>query len=96
MLTDEQNARLTQVGPGTPMGELLRRYWHPVAPSSQLSEPGTRLIRALGEELVLYRVQLPFGVQPAPLLHRRHLLHVGDALGVGQLRLEVAEVVELF
>ena len=31
MLTQEENDRLTQVGPGTPMGELLRRYWQPVA-----------------------------------------------------------------
>src|SRR5215217_2663936 len=30
MLTAEQNAELTRVGPGTPMGELLRRYWYPV------------------------------------------------------------------
>ena len=31
MLSEEKNRRLTQVGPGTPMGELLRRYWWPVA-----------------------------------------------------------------
>ena len=29
--TQEQNDRLTQVGPGTPMGNLMRRYWQPVA-----------------------------------------------------------------
>jgi len=31
MLTVEQNEELTRVGPGTPMGELLRRYWYPIA-----------------------------------------------------------------
>ena len=31
MLTQEQNERLTKVGPGTPMGELMRRYWQPIA-----------------------------------------------------------------
>ena len=33
MLTKEQNDRLTSVGPGTPGGELMRRYWHPIAPT---------------------------------------------------------------
>lgn len=55
MLTREQNDRLTRVGPGTPCGELMRRYWHPVAASSQLAEPGTKPVRILGENLVLYR-----------------------------------------
>jgi 5,5'-dehydrodivanillate O-demethylase len=36
MLTAEQNAELTRVGPGTPMGGLLRRYWYPVAFTRQL------------------------------------------------------------
>ncbi|NBS59567.1 MAG: protein translocase subunit SecD, partial [Betaproteobacteria bacterium] len=31
MLSAEQNKALTEVGPGTPMGGMLRRYWHPVA-----------------------------------------------------------------
>src|SRR5438309_6768185 len=55
MLTKEQNERLTQVGPGTPMGDLMRRYWHPIAASSQLPERGTKPIRILSEDLVLYR-----------------------------------------
>ena len=38
MLSLEENQRLTRVGPGTPMGDLLRRYWHPVAAVSQLKE----------------------------------------------------------
>ena len=38
MLTQEQNERLTRVGPGTPMGELMRRYWHPVSAGVDVSE----------------------------------------------------------
>ena len=35
MLSVEQNERLTRVGPGTPAGEWLRRYWHPIAISDR-------------------------------------------------------------
>jgi 5,5'-dehydrodivanillate O-demethylase len=56
MLTAEENARLTRVGPGTPAGELLRRYWHPVAFVAELTHEGpTRFVRILGEDLVLFR-----------------------------------------
>jgi 5,5'-dehydrodivanillate O-demethylase len=55
MLTAEENERLTRVGPGTPMGDLMRRYWHPVAATSQLPRHGTRPVMLLGESLVLYR-----------------------------------------
>ncbi|WP_338448103.1 hypothetical protein R4Z09_17875 [Niallia oryzisoli] len=41
MLTQEQNKTLTQVGSGTPMGRLLRRYWHPIAASSEVEKVGT-------------------------------------------------------
>ena len=33
-----RNEMLTRVGPGTPMGELLRRYWHPIAGASELGK----------------------------------------------------------
>ena len=39
MLSVEENERLTRVGPGTPMGELLRRYWMPFLMSQDLPEP---------------------------------------------------------
>ena len=56
MLTREENERLTQVGPGTPAGELLRRYWYPVGVASELTEETpTQLVRILGETLVLFR-----------------------------------------
>jgi len=54
VLTQEQNERFTRVGPGTPMGQLMRRYWHPIAATAQLQEP-VRQVRLLGEDLVLYR-----------------------------------------
>jgi 5,5'-dehydrodivanillate O-demethylase len=54
MLTPEQQERLTQIGPGTPMGALLRRYWHPVATSAEMAQRPTKIVRILGEELVLF------------------------------------------
>jgi 5,5'-dehydrodivanillate O-demethylase len=56
MLTREDNETLTRVGRGTPAGELLRRYWMPVAVSAELSEEKPiRPVRLLGENLVVYR-----------------------------------------
>ncbi len=55
MLTREENERYTRVGKGTPCGELMRRYWHPIAASGQLPEHGTKPVTILGERLVLYR-----------------------------------------
>ncbi len=55
MLTVEQNQQVTTVAAGTPTGELMRRYWHPIAASSQLPSHGTKPVNILGESLVLYR-----------------------------------------
>lgn len=56
MLTSEQNDLLTHVGPGTPAGALLRRYWHPIALARDLNdEQPTKFVRVLGENLVLFR-----------------------------------------
>ena len=48
---------LRQVGPGTPLGTLLRRYWIPAMPSSDLPDPWAAPVRVklLGEELVAYK-----------------------------------------
>ncbi len=54
-MTPEENKTLTAVSAGTPMGELLRRYWFPVAASSQLQAGASRPVRLLGESLVLFR-----------------------------------------
>lgn len=56
MLTQEQNERLTQVAPGTPAGELLRRYWQPVCPVGELTdEKPKKRIRMLCEDVVAFR-----------------------------------------
>ena len=47
-------AALTEVGRGTPMGELMRRYWHPVGLVSHATAT-PREVRVLGEDLILFR-----------------------------------------
>lgn len=56
MMSAEQNERITRVGPGTPAGALLRRYWQPVALREELDgERPLRPVRLLGQEFVLFR-----------------------------------------
>jgi phthalate 4,5-dioxygenase oxygenase subunit len=57
MLTTQENERLTRVGPGTPMGETLRRYWLPALLSSELPDRdgAPARVRMLGEDLVAFR-----------------------------------------
>jgi 5,5'-dehydrodivanillate O-demethylase len=56
MLTNKEMDFLTRVGPGTPAGELLRRYWYPIAVAEELTqEEPTKFVRVLGEDLVLFR-----------------------------------------
>jgi 5,5'-dehydrodivanillate O-demethylase len=56
MLSREENEMLTRVGPGTPAGELLRRYWLPVSVAAELTEESaTKFVRMLGEDLILFR-----------------------------------------
>jgi hypothetical protein len=45
------DAELTQTGPGTPLGEYMRRFWHPVCMSIELTDT-PRYLKILGEELV--------------------------------------------
>lgn len=49
------NARLTEVGPGTPMGEALRRYWQPIASSEALTSDVPHRTKLLGEALIVFR-----------------------------------------
>lgn len=55
MLNERLNQRLTQVGPGTPMGDLVRCYWQPVAGVAELADKRTKRVRLLGENLVLFK-----------------------------------------
>jgi phenylpropionate dioxygenase-like ring-hydroxylating dioxygenase large terminal subunit len=52
--TGSFDPELVEVGAGTPAGELLRRYWHPVALSTEATDL-PRAVRLLGEDLILYR-----------------------------------------
>ncbi|RIX79640.1 aromatic ring-hydroxylating dioxygenase subunit alpha [Acidovorax cavernicola] len=71
-------ADITEVGRGTPMGELLRRYWHPVGLASDAGETPRR-VRVLGENLILFRDR-----QGRPgLLHER-CAHRGASLYYGR------------
>ena len=67
MLPKAENLVLSQVGPGTPMGNLMRQYWHPIAASAELEANPfrTKGVRVLGEDLVLYRDRSgPQGTRP--------------------------------
>jgi 5,5'-dehydrodivanillate O-demethylase oxygenase subunit len=55
MLSVEQNERITRVGPGTPMGTLMRRYWQPVAGEAEFVDEPTKRVRILGESLTLFK-----------------------------------------
>jgi phthalate 4,5-dioxygenase oxygenase subunit len=57
MLSKEQNDLVAKVGPGTPMGELMRQYWIPAVRSDELAEPDGRplRLRLLGEDLIAFR-----------------------------------------
>ena len=57
MLSARDNERITRVGPGTPMGELMRRYWQPVLVSRELprADGDPVRVRILGEDLVAFR-----------------------------------------
>src|SRR4051794_27335929 len=56
MLTQEENELITRVGPATPGGDFLRRYWQPVGLVEEIPSGGAPVpVRLLGEDLVLYR-----------------------------------------
>ena len=59
MLSKEQNEHLCRTGPGSPCGELLRRYWLPVGLSNQVTAGGKPMqVKVMGEDLVLFRDDL--------------------------------------
>jgi phenylpropionate dioxygenase-like ring-hydroxylating dioxygenase large terminal subunit len=80
MLPAEQNELISQVGPGTPAGELLRRYWMPALLARELREPDGPPVRVklLGEELVAFRdTQGRVGLLEEFCPHRRVSLWYG-------------------
>ena len=77
-LAPEVNRLLTQVGPGTPGGTLLRRYWMAVAPEAELRARTKKRVRILGEDLVLFRDGAGrYGLIPAACPHRHASLFYG-------------------
>ncbi|HSX91399.1 MAG TPA: aromatic ring-hydroxylating dioxygenase subunit alpha [Hydrogenophaga sp.] len=70
---------LTEVGAGTPMGELLRRYWHPIGLSTDATDT-PRQVRVLGEDLILFRDQ-----QGRAGLVYPHCAHRGTSLLYGKV-----------
>ena len=80
MLSRRENEKLSRVGPGTPAGKLLRRYWHPVAVAAELKEKSVKRLRILGEDLVLYR-----GEEGAYGLVQERCAHRGASLAYGSI-----------
>jgi phthalate 4,5-dioxygenase oxygenase subunit len=82
-VTHSENEFLTRIGPGTPMGSLLRQYWIPALQSTDLPEPdGTPLrVRLLGENLVAFRnsdgkvglIEIALSLSRLEIRHRRSL-----------------------
>src|SRR6266704_2459033 len=80
MLSSEDNDLLCRVGRGTPMGELLRHYWMPCLPSTELPVPDgpPKKVRLLGENLVAFRdTRGEVGLLPANRPHRGASLFFG-------------------
>ncbi len=71
---------LTEVGPGTPTGEYMRRFWHPVCMTLELTDT-PRFLKILGEELVCFRD----GSGHIGLLHA-HCVHRGASLEYAKIQ----------
>jgi phthalate 4,5-dioxygenase len=80
MLKPEENERLTRVGPGTPLGNMYRRYWLPALMSSELPDnDGAPIrVRLLGEDLIAFRdTDGKVGLMDAYCPHRRAPMFFG-------------------
>jgi len=78
VLSEEKSRQLTQVGPGTPMGEVLRRHWHPVAGIDDLERNPVKPVRLMGEDLVLFKdLGGRYGLVDRHCAHRRADLSYG-------------------
>ncbi len=78
MLSEERNRTLTETGAGTPMGELMRLYWQPIAAVSELEEKPIKPVRLMGEDLTLFRdLSGHYGLVDRHCPHRRASLTNG-------------------
>lgn len=73
-----KNEQLTKVGAGTPMGEVLRRHWHPIAGIDELDRSPIKPVRLMGEDLVLFKdLSGSYGLTDRHCGHRRADLSYG-------------------
>lgn len=78
MLSEDKNEQLTRVGPGTPMGEVLRRHWHPIAGVDEMERQSIKPVRLMGEDLVLFKdLSGHYGLTDRHCAHRRADLSYG-------------------
>jgi phthalate 4,5-dioxygenase len=81
MITQQENDLLTRTGKGAPAGQMIRRYWQPVALAEELPQGGAPLpVKILGEELALFRDD-----QGRPGLLGLHCSHRGTDLSYGRV-----------
>jgi phthalate 4,5-dioxygenase oxygenase subunit len=80
MLTQVQNDLLTLTGPGAPGGDMLRRYWQPVALASELDADVPKPVRILSEDMVLFR-----DASGAPAMIDLHCPHRGADMSYGRV-----------
>lgn len=84
MLSAADNELFTRVGPGTPCGNLMRRYWWPVGFVDELTETKPKPVRLLGENFVLFRDGAgKTGFLDALCAHRRTTLAYGRVEATG-------------
>lgn len=77
VMTPEENERFTRVGPGTPMGNLLRRYWWPVGFKQEVTTKPIP-VRLLGEDLILFhQADGTYGLLDRRCPHRGASLELG-------------------
>jgi phthalate 4,5-dioxygenase oxygenase subunit len=81
VLSEDENRILTQVGPETPMGRLMRRFWLPICTTAQVAEPDGRPLRTslLGESFVVFR-----DTAGQPGVIDEHCMHRGVSLALGR------------
>lgn len=78
-----EDAELTRVGPGTPCGEYLRRFWHPIAFLYELTDVPSP-VRVMGEDLVVFRARNgEVGVLDVHCSHRGASLEFGQICETG-------------
>ena len=80
MLTKEDNDLICRIGPGTPMGNVFRRYWHPVCLAEQLphNDCDPLALKLLGQNFVAFRnTEGQLGLLDEGCMHRGTSLALG-------------------